>query len=216
MQPESTRLFTYVISFVCAAAKETTSTIRLRSYALSEEPEIPATILEAALATSAATTFFEPVLIGVRQFVDGGLGANNPVEEVEGEASNIWCPKERDIKASVKCFVSIGTGSPGKRAIEDKLIKFVSKTLVDIATETEKTERNFITRWAQSFDSKRYFRFNVDQGLQDVELAEYKKEGRIEAATHDYLTHPQQKSRMGDCIDNLWQKQSVYIDITSS
>ncbi|KAL9617923.1 MAG: hypothetical protein Q9160_007289 [Pyrenula sp. 1 TL-2023] len=193
--------------FVCTAAKETTSIIRLRSYDLPEEPEISATVLDAALATSAATTVFDPVTIGSRKFVDGGLGANNPVDEVEGEASNIWSPKECDIRAMVKCFISIGTGCPSNRTIEDKMFKLVSKTLVDIATETEKTERKFIARWGHSFDSKRYFRFNVDQGLQGVGLAEYKTKGQIEAATHDYLGHTQQKFRMRDCIHNLGQKQ---------
>ena len=42
-----------------------------------------------ALATSAATGFFDPVSIGARRFVDGALGANNPVDEVEEDASNI-------------------------------------------------------------------------------------------------------------------------------
>lgn len=63
---------------------------RLRSYNLPDELNIPATICDAALATSAATGFFDPVSIGARRFVDGALGANNPVDEVEGEASNIW------------------------------------------------------------------------------------------------------------------------------
>ena len=80
------------MSFVCTIAKETTGITRLRSYSLADELDNPATICEAALATSAATTFFDPVKIGARKYVDGALGANNPVDEVEGEASNIWCP----------------------------------------------------------------------------------------------------------------------------
>ena len=141
---------------------------RLRSYSLPEEPEIRATICEAALATSAATGFFDPVSIGNRHFVDGALGANNPVDEVEGEASNIWCSETGDLKPLVKCFVSIGTGNPGKRSIEDSMFKFLSKTIVGISTETEETERKFVARWAGHFDQKRFFRFNVEQGLQKV------------------------------------------------
>jgi predicted acylesterase/phospholipase RssA len=53
------------------------------------KPGIPATICQAARATSAATTFFEPASIGARRFADGALGANNPVDEVEDEASDI-------------------------------------------------------------------------------------------------------------------------------
>lgn len=45
--------------------------VRLRSYGIPENQEMPATIIEAARATSAATSFFEPVSIGARRFADG-------------------------------------------------------------------------------------------------------------------------------------------------
>jgi predicted acylesterase/phospholipase RssA len=92
-------------SFVCTADRHTKDIVRLRSYSLPHEPNIRATICQAALATSAATTFFDPVSVGERSFADGGLGANNPVDEVEGEASNIWCVETGDLKPLVKCFI---------------------------------------------------------------------------------------------------------------
>lgn len=103
--------------------QQTKGIVRLRSYPGPKSLDIPATILEAARATAAATSFFEPVSIGARRFVDGALGANNPVDEVEGEASDIWCP-ETELKPLVKCFISIGTGNPGKKAMEDRLFRF--------------------------------------------------------------------------------------------
>ena len=200
----------YIVSFVCTTAKEITGITRLRSYSLPDELGLPATICEAALATSAATGFFDPVSIGARQFVDGALGANNPVDEVEGEASNIWCSETGELKPLVKCFISIGTGNPGTKAIEDNLLKFLSTTLVDIVTDTENTEKRFIGKWRQHFNEKRYFRLNVEQGLQGVGLAEYKEQGAIEAATENYLSHQAQKFCLRDCVLNLRQKQSVY------
>jgi hypothetical protein len=152
------------------------------------------------------------VSIGNRTFADGGLGANNPVDETEGEASNIWCSETGDLKPLVKCFISIGTGNPGKKGFDDSMIKFLGQTVVGIATETENTERKFMARWARHFDSKRYFRFNVEQGLQDIGLDEYKRLGAMEAATNGYITHPAQKFRVRDCIHNLRLKQSVYIE----
>lgn len=183
----------------------------MRSYTLPDELDIPATICEAALATSAATIFFDVAQIGARKFVDGALGANNPVDEVEDEASNIWCSETADLQQQVKCFVSVGTGHPGKKAIEDKMIGFLSKTLVDLTMETERTADKFVSRWRHSFDKNRYFRFNVQQGLQEVGLAEYQEQGLIEAATEEYLTHQEQKSRMRECVSNLKQKESVCI-----
>lgn len=200
------------ISVVCTVAKETAGITRLRSYSLPDELDLHPTICDAALATSAATGFFDPVSIGARQFVDGALGANNPVDELEGEASNIWCSQTGDLKPLVKCFISIGTGHPSTKAIEDNMIKFLSKTLVGIATETEKTADRFIARWRQHFDERRYFRFNVQQGLQGVGLAEYQEQGTIEAATDEYLRHQEQKFRVRDCVSNLRQKQGVYIE----
>ena len=199
-------------SFVCTADRHTKEIVRLRSYSLPHEPNIPATICQAALATSAATTFFDPVNIGERSFADGGLGANNPVDEVEGEASNIWCAETGDLKPLVKCFISIGTGNPGKKAFENSLANFISKTVVNIATETENTEKKFIAKWAKHFDEKRYFRFNVEQGLQDIGLDEYKRKGEMEAATEGYITHKDRFFRVRDCIQNLSLKQSVYLE----
>lgn len=197
---------------MCTAAKDLYGITRLRSYDLPQKPSVPATITEAALATSAATGFFDPVSIGARQFVDGALGANNPVEEVEGEASDIWCADTGELKPLVKCFVSIGTGNPGKRAIEDNLLKFLSKTLVQITTETEETAKRSVARWRQHYDQSRYFRLNVEQGLQDVGLAEHKEQGRIEAATDQYLDDQQQIFRVRNCVGNLKLKQSVYLE----
>jgi predicted acylesterase/phospholipase RssA len=197
---------------VCTADCDTKDIVRLRSYSLPDEPNIRTTICQAARATSAATTFFDPIRIGDRSFADGGLGANNPVDEVEGEAANIWCSGTGDLKPLVKCFISIGTGNPGKKAFEDSIVKFLGQTIVNIATETENTEKKFIARWAKHFDEKRYFRFNIDQGLQGIGLDEYKKKGAMEAATAAYLTHTAQKFRVRDCIQNLTLKQSAYIE----
>ncbi|KUM60368.1 hypothetical protein ACN42_g6761 [Penicillium freii] len=193
--------------FVCSITQETKEIVRLRSYPIRNKPEIPVTICQAARATSAATTFFEPVSIGARRFADGALGANNPVDEVEGEASDIWCEDTGDLKPLVKCFISIGTGHPGKKAMEDNLLKFVSKTLPTLATQTEHTEKRFIAKWRQHYDNKRYFRFNVDQGLQDVGLAEYQQQGLIESATEGYLDHQAVAFRVRDCVENLKSKQ---------
>ncbi|ORX98184.1 hypothetical protein BCR34DRAFT_593257 [Clohesyomyces aquaticus] len=149
-------------TFVCSIDRDMKDMIRLRSYSLPDEPNIPATICKAALATSAATTFFDPVDIEGRTFADGGFGANNPVDEVEGEAANIWRPETRELGPLVKCFISIGTGNPGKKPFEDGVPRFLGETVVQIVTETEATERKFIARWRKHFDEKKYFRFNVE------------------------------------------------------
>ena len=63
---------------------------------------------------------------------------------MERKATNIWSPIAKDLKPLVKCFVSISTGNPSKKALKDNMFKFLSKTLVSIATKTERTEERFI------------------------------------------------------------------------
>ena len=64
--------------------------MRIRSYAQHLDENIRATIVKAALATSAATSIFKPVQFGKRYYVDGALRHNNPIREVENEAAKLW------------------------------------------------------------------------------------------------------------------------------
>ncbi|KZF26958.1 FabD/lysophospholipase-like protein [Xylona heveae TC161] len=194
--------------FVCATEKSSQETIHLRSYSLSREfAEATPTIGEAALATSAATSFFEPVSISGRRFVDGGLSANNPAEEVEREASDIWCADTAELMSLVKCFVSVGTGDPGMKGVNDN-IKGITKTLLEMATETEKTADRIAARWRKYHEDGRYFRFNVQQGLQGVDMAEFREREKIAGATCRYLKQTELQSRMRKCVRNLQGKQN--------
>jgi predicted acylesterase/phospholipase RssA len=190
-------------------AKETSRITRLRSYKARGARDISPTICQACLATSAAPTFFGTAEIGDRKFVDGGLGANNPVSEVETEAMDIWCRTTGDLKPLIKCFISIGTGHPGLKPISDNLFEFVSVNLTDLATNAEKAAVDFVKRYRGLYDNNRYFRFSVEQGLQGISLDEYKKKPVIEAATDEYLDGQEQKFRVEYCVRNLATKQSV-------
>jgi len=198
---------------VCAKAFEVTTTVLLRSYTSDDAlNNIPATICEAARATSAASSFFEPVTIGPRgrRFVDGGLGANNPVEQLWNEAQTIWCHDGKmEFSALLKCFVSVGTGNPGRKPIAEGALKFFSETLVGIATQTEDTAKVFVERHRFLYEAKRYFRFNVQQGLQGVGLEEYKAAGLIDAATAEYMDGQESRSAAQECAMNLKQKHCM-------
>jgi hypothetical protein len=55
-------------------------------------------------------------------------------------------------------------------------------------------------------------RFNVEQGLQNVGLEEYLKQGEIESATNDYLDHQIQKFTVGQCAENMSTKTRLFVD----
>ncbi|KAI9652351.1 MAG: hypothetical protein M1829_001664 [Trizodia sp. TS-e1964] len=199
---------------VCATAFETKKTTLIRSYQSADVlNNIPATISEAARATSAATSFFDSVEIGPRKrrFVDGGLGANNPAEYLWIESQEVWCPdKNIELQRLLKCFVSIGTGDPGVRPVDEGALKFFSDTLVGIATQSEETAMNFVQKHRGLYENKRYFRFNVQQGLQGVGLEEYKKEAMIDAATARYMDNQEIRSAADVCAANLKQKHFTF------
>jgi patatin-like phospholipase/acyl hydrolase len=149
------------------------------------------TIWEAALATSAAPTFFDSIKIGRQQFVDGATGLNNPVEVVLEEARSIW----PDAIPRIQCIVSIGTGMPDLKDFGDNLKEIVN-TLKTISTETEETALRFLKNHKHLDIGSHYFRFNVQHGLEKVGLDEHKKIDTIEVATVRYLERPEGKDTL--------------------
>ncbi|KAK3112632.1 hypothetical protein LTR53_010898 [Teratosphaeriaceae sp. CCFEE 6253] len=84
---------------------------------------------------------------------------------------------------------------------------FVKDTMPSLISETERTEKRIAARWRQDLDEGRFFRFNVDQGLQSVGLADFQQEGLIDAASTTYLNLQTQLFRVRDCVKRLVQKQ---------
>jgi hypothetical protein len=175
------------------------------------------TIWEAGRATSAATSFFDPVKVvrgrSVREYVDGAFGFNNPLDQVWAEAQDIWSPDQGKLEPMIKCVVSIGTGNPGLSAIEDKPWS-IFETLKQIATQTEDTEQRFAMHHRDLIDGgQRYYRFNVPHGLEKVELEEYERQGEIMDATMAYLNNHQPVIfQFRDCAQNLSHKKCTLVE----
>lgn len=168
--------------------------------------EPPPTIWQAALATCAATSFFDPVQIGDCQYVDGAFGDNNPIMHVEAEAKQLWSPRT-DLTPTIKCILSIGTGHPWTVPIPRNVAKFVD-ALVKITAATEETHDKFSQRWLQDGDLGRnkYFRLNVRGGLDNVGLAEYKRVNVITAATTRFFNERERGQVVENLAENLAAK----------
>ncbi len=101
-------------SFVCSMTGiNLRSPQRFRTYQGLPNQAPDCKIWEAARATTAAPTFFKAIKITGPggfgpDYVDAGLGFNNPAKEVRDEAKELFGPNRR-----IGVLVSIGTGHPG-------------------------------------------------------------------------------------------------------
>ncbi|KAH6975787.1 hypothetical protein EDB80DRAFT_900003 [Ilyonectria destructans] len=193
--------------FVCATSKETGDTVCLTSYRPRGLAHLydSTKIWQACRATSAATTFFDPIAIGPfqEQFVDGALGANNPVYALWNQAQDVWADQ---LRGSLRCLVSIGTGVPALRPVRDDVLG-IGATLKKLATETETTAEQFRRDKSSLDDEGRYYRFNVARGLEDVGLEESRKQREIAAATGGYVASQDVFRQMKACANGLARKQ---------
>ena len=190
---------------MCAVSSETGDTVRLTSYRSPRGRERllrTTKIWEAGRATSAASSFFDPITIGdfEESFIDGATGANNPVYEVWNEAQDIW--PSGSLEDKIKCLVSIGTGVPSLTPFKDDIIS-IGRSLLAIATETEKTAERFSRDKSRLDGMGRYYRFNVLRGLEDIGLEDSKRKNAIVAATDRYIELQAVFKQMKACADSM-------------
>jgi hypothetical protein len=116
-------------------------------------------------------------------YVDGGLGYNNPILPLMDEARHIW--PNRDIG----CIVSVGSGMLESKDIGSSLIPLFG-SLKAIATDSEKVADEFREdiRAKHGVNQRVYFRLNVQHGLEQVGLEEWRETERIFVATQNYTT----------------------------
>jgi hypothetical protein len=165
-------------------------------------------IWEAARATSAATSFFNPITIGTEGFVDGATGANNPINELWTEAYDVWNNGPGwKLEDNIRCIVSIGTGIPTLKAFQDSPVD-VAKTLVSIALDTENVAETFQRHHSALFQENRAFRFNVVRGLEDIGLEEASKQGHILAVTRRYFQSEDVFGRLEKCSQAIQGNQN--------
>jgi predicted acylesterase/phospholipase RssA len=159
-------------------------------------------ICEAACATSAAASFFDPVTIGRQgeEYADGATGANNPIRELWAAAKDLW--PSGHLEEKIKCIISVGTGRPSLNAFGQS-IHDVAKTLLAIATETEHTAEQFHREHRDLAASQKFFRFSVDRGLEAIGLEEFSKTSIMVAATKRYLESQAIYEQMLFCRETL-------------
>ncbi|KAH9215100.1 acyl transferase/acyl hydrolase/lysophospholipase, partial [Leptodontidium sp. 2 PMI_412] len=198
---ECCKTVVYTLPASSPAASQPTA---FRSYTSRHAPrKEPYTIWQAGRATSAATTFFEPLQTGsppdTRRWIDAGMGFNNPARVIFEETGSLYgdARGHLDHNKHISVFLTLGTGFKNvvRLDAETRKEKISAKFRVplkaievmqDIVTGTE----NVHTSLRKAFERKSdiYHRFNVEQGLQDVELYDYQQTEAMEADTENYTT----------------------------
>lgn len=177
---------------------------------------VDCTIIQACRATSAAETYFPHITIGDQVYTDGGLGRNNPVDELVREAKSYYRQKGYKVRKPT-CIVSIGTGLMSlinlkeaeqktwwkRMAVTERIGLNVAPILADIVSNCEEAHRRMLETCHNNDETYLYFRFNVDRGLEKIPLDEYEAAGDIESATANYLRELSFDRKPEDCVKML-------------
>lgn len=183
----------------------------IRSYQAPGKLAIDCTIVEAARATTAAPTFFERAVIKVqgikREYIDGGLSQNNPSLVVLKEAGLVFPHR------SIACIVSIGTGklpiiSLEKQSVIGNIIPLkIARALTKIATDTEDAHQGLKFRFKSRPNV--YFRFNVDEGMQDVTLDEWNKLDDVMSHAEKYMESEDVRQELEGSVKVLVERKTA-------
>ncbi|QRV81182.1 kinesin light chain [Ceratobasidium sp. AG-Ba] len=173
--------------------------VTFRSYLgeANQTPDCP--IWQALSATMAHPGIFKPVEINsdhLRQhFVDGGLGCNNPTAHVLAEVKSILPGRH------VSSVVCIGAGHPDTIQLADRTLfkrllpSDVLALTKGIALDAERVANEMDARFRST--SGVYFRFSVDQGIQNVKIGEWEKLTHVSANAQAYM----RSARVSKAID---------------
>ncbi|KAH0541704.1 hypothetical protein FGG08_003867 [Glutinoglossum americanum] len=174
-------------------------------------------VWEAAMATFATPRYFRKVEINGSHFRDGGTWENNPSVEGFNEACSMY-RQETGASAAQYCpvgvLVSIGNGIGAPLSTFSR-VRALRKSLGLVGNsdrslmDPERVHRH-MTETARHWGIP-YYRFNVDTGLGDVEMDEWKGVvgnhsitfSAIESATRRYLDQIDVRNELNDCAQQL-------------
>lgn len=188
---------------------------RLRSYSSRmDSATTNIRVWEAAMATTASPGEFSQIRMGPMgiTYVSAGLGFSNPAKEALDEADRIWQ------LSNIGCLVSIGAGVMPPARLESHWESMTFLNLLNLdniarvpellttffraATDCERVHEEMM-RDARLLNLK-YFRFNVDDGLQNIGRNEASKIDKISMATNIYLDRREVINSLEYCASQIF------------
>ena len=153
-------------------------------------------------ATTAAPTFFKPVLMGGDMYSDGGLIASNPTAVAIHEARQLYP------EIPIEMIVSVGTGEFVNEKVSPKFgWDGVIAQIVKSATDTSRTHwivedilgNGNTAKCADTVSKTKYYRFDpvvgtsVDFPIDGTDKNQLEKLKRISKA---YMEEPEQREKL--------------------
>ena len=171
-------------------------------------------IVTAALATSAAPTYFHPTVHNGHTYIDGGVGFNNPSEIALKQLTELYGPN-----AHVHTFISLGTGkreknpyrrkkrsSPGSGArLGISGLLDVMRAFSHISTDSQAVHERMGERFAQT---GAYYRFNPP-GLEDIALDDWTAVDAAVEKCEEYLALPETQARIEEVAVRLMSARGM-------
>ncbi|CAE6445644.1 hypothetical protein ACGC1H_003897 [Rhizoctonia solani] len=175
----------------------------IRTYEGHEEPDF--TIWEAMRATTANPLLFKPLIVKGgklnEKYIGGEAGHNNPIKDLLAEADQEFPGRP------VGLILSLGAGqrdvihlSPAG-LIPKLQLRGVVNLFQDIATECEDTHQTVGERFLDFPNI--YFRFNVDQGMQEIGIEDWARRGEILAHTGAYMRRSEVEVEIDRSVDSI-------------
>jgi predicted acylesterase/phospholipase RssA len=160
------------------------------------------TIWEALCASMAHPELFKSIEIGdapmQESFVDGALGCNNAIRHVLAEAKALFPG------GHPSSVLSIGAGHartiqvPGPSPFQRFLPTNVLAVMKEIATHSGRVAQEMAERFQGTTNV--YFRFNIDQGLQNVKLSDWEQLSEVSAHARAYMRKAEPSERLDRAV----------------
>jgi hypothetical protein len=182
---------------VASLSASATSKVILRTYQVRSQLPSTITVVDAALASCSAQPDFAPVSSGSgykkKVYVAAGLGASNPVSDLITEAHELFGGD-----SSVSFLLSIGAGHPGTIPIPPDGSVDIHRLMRDMMNNCEQRAQEVERRLGRVGI---YFRFSVQQGMQNTHGDQATDLNWIASQTEAYLSD----LRTSENIDALLQ-----------
>ncbi|CAE6408497.1 unnamed protein product [Rhizoctonia solani] len=184
--------------------------VLFRSYTVSSNPGPDCAIWEALCATMAHPDLFKSIDIvesSVSQpFVGGELGCSNPLAHVLAEVQRLYSDRQ------VACIISIGAGHSRTIQVPSPSHWYTYRTqdlvaMKDMATDSERVAEEMMLRFRNT--SELYYRFSVDQGVQNMDDGSWERLGETMQHTKAYLRKNETDRKLEEAVRASIEKRGV-------